>query len=249
MNFDGDWIATNNWKNLDKYSIKPVIYYYIAETKTHYFITYGYFHARDWTQLNVFNVAQHENDLEGIMLMIEKDDNYFGSISLGYSVFHLSIKRFAYNLTLELNSSSYNKLKKGSIEAGHHPKSFQQPRGHGIKLENSFHKDNRPFCRYLPENVSQTTNQDTHYELINLLSPGEMIEQRGNDSFFNIDETIKGTHGNGANPPWLWRDHKDKKSHPEVQIFKDPAKYILIDFMKDKSFDTTYIYHPFLLDK
>ena len=43
----------------------PVAYYSIAITKTHYFILYAFYHADD---------DNHPNDLEGCLLIIEKND-------------------------------------------------------------------------------------------------------------------------------------------------------------------------------
>lgn len=242
IDFDGDWIATNNWKNLASYSIIPSVYYYVAATPTHYYITYGYFHARDWTRLNFFHLAQHENDLEGIMLVIEKNDSEFGKLILGYSIFHLSIQRFFY----DNNLNNIRRFQPGRVESNNHPTSYQQPRGHGVKLDDSFFKTNRPYCRYIPESVDVTTDYDKTYYLVNFLSPQGYINRRGNEEFFNEDESIKGSHGEGAKSPWLWRDHKDIKTHPDIQLFVDPANYVLIDCNFDKPFSTEYVHHPFL---
>jgi hypothetical protein len=50
VDYDGDWDTSNNRKN---------IAHGIAETGTHYYILYSYYHADDLT---------HENDLEGFLL-------------------------------------------------------------------------------------------------------------------------------------------------------------------------------------
>jgi hypothetical protein len=245
MNFDGDWVATNNWDNLATHSIQPTLYYYVAATSTHYFITYGYFHPRDWTQLSFFHFAQHENDLEGIMLVIEKNDSKWGELLLGYSIFHLSIKRNIYPEAIHSLQTSSRRFKQGVIES-EHPVSYQQPRGHGIKLDPTFFKPKLRYCRYIPENNLSTTSQDQTYRLVNLLDKNELIDQVKNEDLFNADGTIKGSHGEGANPPWLWKDYKDKKAHPDLQLFVDPAQYVLIDCLFSGPYSTDYIYHPFL---
>ena len=92
--FDHDWIGTNDWKNAEIYPLPANVYYSILETETHYYIHYPLFHPRDWkggpvkTRMwdgfrhfayiadpsRVFQdmALSHENDLEGVMLVIEK---------------------------------------------------------------------------------------------------------------------------------------------------------------------------------
>lgn len=66
VDYDGDWDTSNNRKNIVQYSLIPVVYYGIAETGTHYYILYSYYHADDLT---------HENDLEGFLLVVEKKED------------------------------------------------------------------------------------------------------------------------------------------------------------------------------
>jgi len=74
FNYDGDWCGCNNWNNLDNYPLKAYVYYWVVETKTHYFIGYAVFHPRDWT--DEWFKDQHENDMEGILLVIKKSDQH-----------------------------------------------------------------------------------------------------------------------------------------------------------------------------
>lgn len=245
IDFDGDWNAINNWENLNNYRTQPSVYYYVAATSTHYFITYGFFHPRDWTKFNFFHFAQHENDLEGALFVIEKDSSEWGKLILGYSVFHLTLKRFSY---------CYHSIKRPTLNdrfipaetENEHPVSYQQAKGHGIKLDSSFHHSKRDYCRYIPLNINLSTIHDQHYNLINLLDSNQLIAQINNPSFFHPDQTIKGSHGEGANPPWLWKDLKDFKKHPELQLFVDPANYILLDAVFESAYSTEYTHHPFL---
>lgn len=245
MNYDGDWIATNNWDNLPKHNTDATVYYYVAATSTHYFITYGFFHPRDWTRFNLFNLAQHENDLEGITLIIKKDNSQWGKLILGYSVFHLSLKRYYYTTDSDDVIFEMRRYAAGSNE-DNHPISYQQPRGHGIKLNDDFFKPNRSYCRYIPGSLELSEPKDIQYNLISFLDSNQLFQHIGDPDFFNKDESIKGSHGEGANPPWLWKDKRDRKSHPELQLFLDPAKYLLIDCKFDNSYSTEYTYHPFL---
>lgn len=245
MDFDNDWIATNNWENLRKYDSDPAVYYYVAATSTHYFITYGYFHPRDWTRFNLFHLGQHENDLEGALFVVERDSSKWGKLLIGYSVFHLSLKRNFYCEDDSIFHSSSERYLPGLMEQGH-PVSYQQPRGHGVKLEPSFHKPNRSYCRYIPAILNESDDHDKKYRLINLLDSNQLIHQRNNENFFNDDQTIKGSKGEGANPPWLWRDWTDSKKKRDIQVFIDPANYVLIDNVFSLHYSTEYTHHPYL---
>lgn len=103
FDFDGDWNGNNNWENTDekKFSLRAYIYYSVCETKTHYFIHYAAFHPRDYKGgerkglilseiiregtkrgkdhdptgwLAEAGVA-HENDMEGVLIVIAKNGN------------------------------------------------------------------------------------------------------------------------------------------------------------------------------
>src|SRR5215203_5798959 len=78
VNYDGNYICTDNWQNLDKGDLSAYVYYSVVETSTHWFIVYAFFHPRDWTD-HPFD-QEHENDMEGILEVIKKDGNLFGSM-------------------------------------------------------------------------------------------------------------------------------------------------------------------------
>ncbi|MCS4538952.1 MAG: hypothetical protein HYY67_08865 [Thaumarchaeota archaeon] len=72
----------------------PVAYYSIAITDSHYFVLYAYYHADDST---------HPNDLEGCMLILEKDD--VRPLLLGMiTVAHLDFVPFVYEQRMKVLS-------------------------------------------------------------------------------------------------------------------------------------------------
>src|SRR5512138_3356589 len=101
FDFDGDWRGDNNWDHAADMSLllKAYIYYSVVETSTHYFIHYAVFHPRDYkggeargtvlskiiregvkaggqfdpTGLADEAVLAHENDMEGCLVVIEKN--------------------------------------------------------------------------------------------------------------------------------------------------------------------------------
>lgn len=74
VNFDGDWVGTNNWENIPQYgkgkkALYPRSYWSLVESETHYFIGYNLFYA---THDPDGTLGDHENDMEGMMLVIRK---------------------------------------------------------------------------------------------------------------------------------------------------------------------------------
>jgi hypothetical protein len=61
-------------------------YYSVVESCTHYFISYSFFHPRDWSD-TIFD-QEHENDLEGALLAVRKDGSTFGRLEGMITVFH-----------------------------------------------------------------------------------------------------------------------------------------------------------------
>ena len=78
FDFDGDYIGNNNWENAASYQTFPAYAYFdVKETKTHYFIHYGYFYPRDWLDdcekpPTLENC--HENDYESLLVVVKKDE-------------------------------------------------------------------------------------------------------------------------------------------------------------------------------
>lgn len=77
VDFDGDLIASNNEESLrsGEHRVPPAVYYAVVETETHLFLTYGLYHAMDWSTLPpVFPYTWHENDMENLQVVVEKRD-------------------------------------------------------------------------------------------------------------------------------------------------------------------------------
>jgi hypothetical protein len=78
FDYDGNWLAVDNWDHLDSYDLPSAVYYWVIESPDRYFIGYAFFHPRDWSS-QVSSAAgpsalvEHVNDLEGALLSIAKD--------------------------------------------------------------------------------------------------------------------------------------------------------------------------------
>lgn len=72
FDFDGDIMAKNNWDSIKKaLSVPSWVYYDVVETKSHYFIRYGFFYAFRYGA-GTGDVYPHANDVSGAMVVVAK---------------------------------------------------------------------------------------------------------------------------------------------------------------------------------
>lgn len=71
IDFDGDWIATNNWSHLGPQhrDATPTVYGSAVLTRTHAFLTFTLFYPRDWASPVCVPYVCHDNDLEVVGLV------------------------------------------------------------------------------------------------------------------------------------------------------------------------------------
>jgi hypothetical protein len=144
FDYDGDWNGANNWRNAYRYELRGYAYYGVVESTNHVFITYTFYHPRDFTARPLEGMApktEHENDMEGCMLVIEKDKTRWGRAILLETLAHDHFYRY--------DNPNYRRVKQakntppldGSIvflkqvDATHHqqPAIYIEPEGHGVK--------------------------------------------------------------------------------------------------------------------
>jgi hypothetical protein len=250
FNFDGDWIATNNWENTGKFELSPVVYYSIVSTTTHHFIQYAYFHPRDWTRTPFTKFGQHENDLEGMQLVIARDTTLYGKYLGAMSIFHHKIMMYTtHNYAKQSRSNFQTSL---LLFTGDHPISAQQTKGHGCKAYGDMRHQGQRITLYVPHDqlISSfelpTMPVDTlSYKLVDIFEPNGLWEQRNNADFFSPNQTIKGDNGRGAKPPWLWHSAQWKKSYPTGIIAEHPAQIAVDYFLFSNGVDTNYTFNPY----
>ena len=137
FDFDGDTESANNWESLDGApDLSAVIYYAVVETETHFYITYADFHPRDWTEdcdpWIPFQEPCHENDMEGVMVMVEKDDSTFGSFVLLYTEAHDTLHIFTNDpFITPLSTPNLEKILV-TFEGESHPELYVESKGHGV---------------------------------------------------------------------------------------------------------------------
>jgi pimeloyl-ACP methyl ester carboxylesterase len=163
FNYDGNWNGNEKWENLEDFisqdTAKASIYYSVIETSNYWFIYYALYHPRDWTNragpLGDY-FGQHENDMEGITLMVSKGNGYPGDVialmSMSHNVWLEYVKPGVDGVTSrhylgdERGNSSGVQFEdevifddptstKEIIPDGYHPKVYIQSKGHGIFMD------------------------------------------------------------------------------------------------------------------
>jgi hypothetical protein len=235
--FDHNWTADDNWDNLDanQSNLIAYVYYSIAETDDYWFIVYAFFHPRDW------DVPTHENDMEGLLAIVENDRSEYGRLIGVITVAHTDF--WSYTPTgspLGAGQESIDgTLTLDTLDDGaRHPRISIQAKGHGVKAwpyTGSFDGDlivyepdlTDPYGGSLPP--SGDPDDVVHYGLINIggiFWTRQMLEafvdRDDADTFANWG-TLKGdcafldlTCGEDkANLPWKWDDTGSHTSEPD----------------------------------
>jgi len=132
FDYDGNTIADDNWNNLNDFPRNAVVYWSVAETCTHWYVTYSFFHPRDWYD-NYFD-GEHENDLEGILLIVERDGSELGNLRGGISVAHTDFYSWTtWDSPLTSGEESVDGTLWTSWDGDHlRPMTAQEAEGHGL---------------------------------------------------------------------------------------------------------------------
>lgn len=218
FDFDGDWKGNNNWENANSGSKVPYVYTSIQETRSHYFITYNFFHPRDvgGTGAIVDPIDSHENDLEGALFVIKKGGDY-GSIEAVYTISHSGYETYTGN-SINLVNGKVQLFVSSNGPYGEH--------GHSVHMYNSS-KDNGGI-KYVYDPVADDNNtlteaswnpsQDNgyHEEKYGLKLLDELWDKRydqGSNHPFSSYTSFSGDGSgvplmgsNRCNPPWAWSD-------------------------------------------
>lgn len=263
VDFDGDLNGRNNWDRAAQagVSFAAHAYYSVLETSTHWYVTYLFFHPRDWTDHPFFE-TEHENDGEGVLLAIERDGSTYGVLRSAITVAHSDFfsytpagstwtgGRESVDGTLRLQASPH--------DAFLHPVTAQEAQGHGLKAHPQY-DINGDGIVYYPSTVAETPSsgddRDVRYGLIDIFASGGLWAQRTNANLFASLGTFAGDDSgdcgvdtfdcsvNSANAPWGWDDGDDLPGRG--QLASDPAKVSVEYFTIPGGLSRTYTYNPY----
>jgi hypothetical protein len=273
FDYDSDRISTNNWDNRAGGLWPATVNYSVVESCSHYFITYAFFHPRDWSD-TIFD-QEHENDLEGALLAVRKDGSQYGKLEGMVTVFHTDFYSFtpAGSPLTNGNESIDGTVSFEAHNGVNRPKTVQEAKGHGLKAwpyASDFNgASNQDGIIYYPttgaaEYPSSGNDRSVPYRLVDIHAANGMWAAALNDSAagsaaqtFASWGTFKGdTSGgcgsglkscstNSANTPWGWDDGNDGASY-RGEFALDPAHLIAHYFGGLGNFSQQYLFNPYL---
>ncbi len=238
IDFDGDWDPLNNWNNLPQFKLEAYIYCWVVETTTHWFIGYADFHPRDWSDDITAPWDEHENDMEGCLLVIQKEGGTYGEFILMITRAHEDL--YSYK---DYDSPVSNKVGEGHEDIDgdiefetHHPHIYVKAEGHAVYGDLRWEKKGFPggdgvVYRYTGQAEEPQNGDDRNvgYDLVDI---GELWAKRHDPEIFYEFGTFRGDDRgeNKANAPWRWDDKDDGEVYAD-QLFIDPA--YLVDYYHD----------------
>ncbi|MDB5256152.1 MAG: hypothetical protein JWM14_847 [Chitinophagaceae bacterium] len=256
IDFDNDWITSNNWNNIEPnkgFAPKAHSYYSVVETGTHYYIVYAFFHPRDWANVCFANIDYHENDLEGFLTIVKKsstNDGYGevqGIVTVAHSDFFSFVPEGG---ALQSNQESIDgALKFESVNGQLHPVTAQESKGHALKAWPIVNIIGDGLKYYPTLNVaevpSDNDDREVKYKLTDIFEANGFWARRFNaESFKDNGKAFLMTVGSGgAHTPWGWDDKDDLPGVGELAT--DPARLANIYFKNFGSIDLNYVYNPY----
>lgn len=272
FDYDKNIIARDNWENLYKYPLKAYVYYSVVETLSHLFIGYFLYYPQSYGTFFDNNLESYENNMNGIMLIIEKNENNeYGNLILMETFYKGKFLHYTRSPKVRPGSESID----GEIlfQYEDHPAIFVEPRNHGIfvpsselfvqkyKTINQYLADRKGVIYWYKGEAEEPQNGNEHfvgYELLPLLETlWPLRNQIGNDYPFDKPFTFLNgcTYGgrfNGDNfiqdrgtPPWAW-DEIDDGAVSKGEWFFIPAHTIAKHFKILGEFSLKYIYNPYI---
>ncbi|MBI4424428.1 MAG: hypothetical protein HY554_11900 [Elusimicrobia bacterium] len=262
FDFDGDWAGANNWANLERFPLPAYVYYDVRETRTHYFLTYAFFHPRDYKL-----VGGHENDLEGVVLTVQKDGGRFGGFRLLETLAHASIQPYS----SEPGVTNGRKALKGPapLDAEGRVTLFIEPRGHGVHeghapldVDEALAGELTYVYRGVAEDPAGRRDGSFGYALLPIDELWRRRGQAGRDQTFSRPFAYEGSRfafrepipgaftgrvggDDKASPPWGWRDVFDRGVR-RGDWFLDPAHAASTHVAFAEPFSLEYLHNPYL---
>ncbi|MCW7538027.1 hypothetical protein OOT46_09225 [Aquabacterium sp. A7-Y] len=274
FDYDADRITTNNWDNRGNGLWPATAYYSVVESCSHYFITYAFYHPRDWSD-TLFD-QEHENDLEGAILSVRKDGSAFGRLEGMITVFHTHF--FSYTPPGSPYTNGHENID-GTLSFEMHDgisrvKTVQEAKGHGLKAwpytSNFDGGPDQDGVVYYPTRGAGTyplSGNDRHvaYRLVDITEPhglwaaalSDAVQPGAHAHTFSSWGCFKGDASGGcgsgakscstnaANAPWGWDDGDDGPSY-RGEFALDPAHLFSHYFGGVGPFSQQYVQHPFL---
>ena len=267
FDYDGDWKGDNNWRNAYLFDLPGRAYYAVIESTNHYFITYAFYHARDYTARPYEGFApkaEHENDMEGMTLTIEKDGSQFGKVLL--------LETLAHDIFYKYDNRDNRKVSNGSLKLDGsivfvegRPAVYIEAVGHGVKaasrqVVNAGSSFPGIVYHYTGKAAGPESNRDPNgaYDLVSIEDTLWAHRFDVGSTFCCADSYVMtggatetfGSAFNGpiggcaAKPPWGWDQASDKIVKGDW--FRDPLKAYPTQ-IRIQNFTGSYVHNPYLV--
>jgi hypothetical protein len=304
FDFDGDWRGDNNWKNAEdaRFPLKAHVYFAVFETRTHFYIHYAAFHPRDYkggekrgaTLSELMRVGvqlggqydptgraneavmAHENDLEGALVVTEKNGADVNKARL------VLVETLAHNNYLKFTPPGSPLTGEPIAVDGVRPHLFIESKGHGIEAwrndANQQKQAEKGFLTYTftgrAEDPDTGSKNSVGYELVPTFDTFWPRARAGKNETLgvehdygvvtamfaeganNVERHIKlGVMGSALNGlvgaanmsrPPWGWFDGQDGGRPLGEWFLQPAETIRRRWNLPESFSTVYVYHSFL---
>ncbi|MFD8963796.1 hypothetical protein ACFV0C_02145 [Streptomyces sp. NPDC059568] len=251
VDYDGDWNTLNNWENLDvdPRRLTGAAYYSVVETSTHWYITYAFYHPRDW------KLSSHENDMEGVVEVVLKDGSTYGTLQAAVTQAHNNYYSYIpAGSPFQGNRENIDgTLLMETHDGAQHPTVFQEAKGHGMYNWSGGGFPGGDGIVYRPSRTTGTVptggnDRAASYALVDIFSSGGLWERRNSNPPYAAWGTFAGDNGtdNAAHTPWAWDDSNDGSDLQPGSIAGDPAYLISKYFKNTGTFSLSYTRNAYL---
>jgi hypothetical protein len=259
FDYDGNWNGADNWDNFDRgHPLAASLYASAIESRTHWYLTYSVFHPRDWWPITSVPFVNHENDLEGVLVVVEKGATAGGErVLLVETIAHDKILRYSSHPEIPAD-----RLSGRLVFEGERPIVEIEAYKHGIHAFSGASLGAAKGVIYRFKGRAQVpaslSDRDVGYDLVSLEQTlwAHRFEVGRGKAFGDTRAFASGTFGahlngdnygrNKASAPWNWADSRDKGlAHGDW--FLDPARAMHVHYPGLKlRFSTEYLGNPFL---
>ncbi|WP_308258290.1 hypothetical protein [Saccharothrix obliqua] len=252
VDFDGEWNTSNNWENQDDdpSRLTGAAYYSVVETSTHWFITYSFYHPRDWVDFpDPFGQFTHENDMEGLLATVRKDGTAFGRLEAVITVAHKHF--YSYVPEGGTFTGGRENVDGTLLVRDQRPTTRQEAKGHGLYAWNGAEFPGGDGVVYVPsttgEAPSSGNDRSVGYRLVDTFAPGGLWARRDDSATFAGRGTLRGDNGkdNAAHTAWGWDDTDDGDDLPRGLAATDPAYLVSVYFGNRGAFSLDYTRNAF----
>ncbi|MFF1420265.1 hypothetical protein [Streptomyces sp. NPDC058280] len=255
VDYDEDWNTLNNWENLDANAgrLTGTAYYSVVETATHWYLTYAFYHPRDWKDYPL-NLFSHENDMEGVLEIVSKDGSTYGTLQAAVTLSHDNYYAYvpAGSAFTGNRESVDGTLLTQTHDGAEHPTVFQEARGHGVNNWSGGGFPGGDGIVYRPSRTTGTVpaggnDRAASYQLIDIFAPGGLWERRDAKPPYASWGTFAGDNGkdNAAHAPWAWDDTNDGGDLQAGSIAGDPAYLTAQYFTNTGPLSLSYTRNPY----